>query len=207
MQLEIENICYLLEIDGYCNQTQLQELTVYTNKNNLNDLFAIKKHIPCYKNMVVVEKTTCQNKINDKIAMEYFLRGHLPFFGHNIWNIGEVTVPFDLNFDYIYVEDFDNLDDLEIYADIMKAKIFSTKSFKRRSNKVFSFKSQMTILEKIHLVKNAKFYFGYDYSCLAPIAKHFLSNKVKIYKTNKLSDEELMFRFINEDNIDFFDII
>ena len=54
MQLEIENICYLLEIDGYCNQTQLQELTVYTNKNNLNDLFAIKKHIPCYKNMVVV---------------------------------------------------------------------------------------------------------------------------------------------------------
>ena len=207
MQLEIENTCYFVEIDGYCSKKQLEELTVYTNKKNFNDVFAIKKYIPCYKNMVVVEKEICENKINDKIAMEYFLRGHLPFFGNNIWQTSEISLPFDLNFDYIYVEDYDDLTDLEIYAGLMQAKIFSTKSFKRRSDKVFSFKSQLSIIERIHLVKNAKFYFGYDYSCLSPLAKHFLGNKTKIFKTNKLTDEQLMFRFINEDNIDFFDII
>jgi hypothetical protein len=206
MKLEIKDICYINDIDGYCSKEELKELSVYTTKKNLNDFFEIKKYVPEYKNMVLIEEEVTENKINGYHAIDYFKRGHLPFFENHIWRIEKADLPFDINFDFIYTEDFNDLGYLENIANEKNAKIFTTKSFQRRSSLVFSYKSDLTIIQKIYLIKKAKHYVGFDFSCMAPLAKFHLKENSEIYQSSELSDEERMFRFINEDNIDFFKI-
>jgi hypothetical protein len=204
MILEIKNLSFIIDIDSYCNFDDLKNAKIYTDNSVSNDIMAIKDNIKHYKKIEIIEKENCQNLINGKNAFEYFLKGHLPFYGSHLALFDKTELPFQLMNKFIYVEDFTDIDLLEKIADKYDATIFSTKSFNRRSKKTFSYKSYLNLIQKIQLLKNSVLYIGYDYSDIAPLARIILGKDTFIYKSNQLSDEQLMFRYINQNNIDFF---
>lgn len=206
MELFVKDINFLLDIDPYCSSSNLINAKIYITENILQDILAIKNNSLHFSSIDILENKFKQNSINGHNPMDYFLKGNLPYHGHHLDQISDCKIPFEINNNFIYVEDFQDLETLESLALIYDATIFSNKSFKRRSKNVFVYKSYLNLVEKITLLKKSAYYVGLDCSELAPIAKKILMNNTNIYKTNKLKDEELMFRFINEDNINFFKI-
>lgn len=204
MNLQIKTLSFLIDIDSYCNFNDLKNAKIYACRTILNDLKAIKLNIKHYRTVEIIEKDDCVNTINNQNAFEYFLKGHLPFNGCHLTFFDNAELPFNINNKFIYVEDFSDLDFLENLSGKYDSTIFSTKSFNKRSKKTFSYKGELNIIQKIYLIKNSEFYIGYDYSDLAPLAKIILKNNTMIHRSGKLSDEELMFRYINENNIKFF---
>jgi len=206
MDIHIKDIKFLVDVDPYCSSSELINARFFTDKNLLLDIENLKNSSLHFGKIEIIPEIVTQNLFNGQNPFEYFLKGNLPYYGHHLDQVESCEIPFEMKPNYIYVEDFSDLETLESLSTIYNATILSTKSFNRRSKNVFAYKSYLTLTQRLTLIKNAVIYVGYDYSTMAPIAKKLLMNNSIIYKTNQLKDEELMFRFINEDNIDFFKI-
>lgn len=206
MEIHLKDLIFLIDIDPYISSSDLIQANFFVENRLISDLQKIKNHSLHYSKIQIIPENCITNKFNRQNPFDYFLKGNLPYYGHHLDQTTNCPIPFEINPNYIYVEDFSDLDTLESLAITHNATILSTKSFNRRSKHVFAYKNPMHLVEKLTLIKNALLYIGYDYSELAPLAKKILDERSIIHKSNTLSDEQLMFRFINEDNIDFFKI-
>jgi hypothetical protein len=206
MYTEIKSIIEFIDLDSYLSSSDLIDSEFFIHPLLKQDFLSIKNNCIQYKKIKIIEKQVDSSTINGKNAFEYFLKGNLPFYGTHLLTMEDENLPFVLPEKFIFVEDYDDLDTLESLANLHNATIFSYRSFKRRSKNTFSYKSYLNLVQKCTILKKAFFYIGYDTSELASLAKNRLKENTLIYKTGNLSDEQLMFKFINEDNINFFKI-
>lgn len=208
MDALIKDINYFLVAEAMLGDKEVSTLRVKTTKNNITDFQAIKKYYDAFNQIEIVEDQSVNtNSFNRKDIYDYYKEKKLKYLRNRISAAPEVQISIKLPPRYIYLEDYNdiyNLDYLEDYAKKHNLLYVTQKSFARRSKSLRICKMDLDIVQRINIMRKALAYIGYDYSTLANAAlRHFKYEKTFILDSGKLSEMELFCRFAPTRDLEF----
>jgi len=207
MSLAVKDIGSFLLLEQFMSQQEINSTNIIVNKRDIDELNVLKINIPEFANLNLVEDEVKENIFMYNDLYRRVVCREIKHVGSRVYYSSKLGCTLPIKTPYVYVEDYNaynNLDYLENLAQEKGFVYFSANPIVGYSKYFIIKRERYNILEKLHIMKNAIGYIGFDKSLNSNFAYlNFDENRRIIMPSGVETETDLKLKFYPIDDLSF----
>jgi hypothetical protein len=207
MSISIKDIGFFLVAEQFMSQDELDRTDILINKKDMEEMELLKGHFSYFKNINLIEDEVKENRTRHTNMVNMINNKDIRHYGSRIYQFSEYKCQIPIKTPYVYVEDYNgykNLDYLENLAHEKGFVYFSTTPIVRYSKYFIIKRDRYNILERLHILKNAIGYIGFDKSFFSYFAiRSFDEPQRIIMPSGMMTEKETSLKFHPLEDLSF----